>query len=632
MIDNQKRVEREKMRERTRRRMQVNVDPENYEYYPEQFQADFFDNDIFQRVAIYVRVSTTDTRQTTSYELQKKYYEEFVIKHPNWELNKIYADEGISGTSLKHRDAFNQMIADAKAEKFNFIICKSVSRFSRNVADCIPTIRALATLKKPVGIYFESEGIFTLKEDKSMGLNMMAAMAEEESNIRSRSMEASLRMRLDHGLPLTPELLGYSKDAEGHLVINPEEAPTVKLAFYMYLYGYSTQQIADTFTALQKRSYLGNIDKWTSGAIVQILRNERHCGEVLTRKTFTVDMYEHKVRKNKGQRPRAHYKNHHEPIVSRDDYIAVQRLLDNAKFRCSPILPELRVIRSGILQGYVSVNPRWAGFGPDDYFKASLSAYSTDEESAPPCPSEAPVSREYQIEGKDGAFDLRGFEITRSEMFDFTAQPFVTFWANKLRLNAICVDRFGAEDFVELLVNPVEMKLAVRPTVRTNRNGIKISTLSEKHRRSKTVSAAAFCPTLYQLFNWNPAYNYRIVGSLVENEEGAVYIFHASDSIILLSHEAISNGSGMVSSVPIQSGNKIAAFPREWTGSFGQDFYLHEQSFSQLVKQKKEDWKLHMEGQLCNLGHKLNVTPFEDLKAFIQSEVGDILFLGGDGT
>ena len=111
-----------------------------------------------------------------------------------------------------------------------------------------------------------------------MALSFIATMAEEESHIRSRSMESSLRMRLDNGIPLTPKLLGYSHDSEGNLVINPEEAPTVKLAFYMYLYGYSTQQIADIFISLGRKSYLGNI-KWTSGSIVQILRNERHCGD-----------------------------------------------------------------------------------------------------------------------------------------------------------------------------------------------------------------------------------------------------------------------------------------------------------------------------------------------------------------
>ena len=324
MIDRSKRYEKEELKERTRRRMHVNVDPENYEFIPEKKRADYYDNDSEQLVGIYVRVSTDDVRQTTSFELQKKYYEDFVVKHPKWKLVKIYADEGISGTSLKHRDAFLSMIADAKAGKLSLIICKNVSRFARNVKDFLEVIRDLAELKNPVGVFFESEAIFSLNEDSQLALTFQSTMAEEESHTRSRSMETSLRMRLDNGIPLTPKLLGYTHDAEGRLVPNPEEAPTVKLAFYMYLYGYSTQQIAEAFIALGRKSYLGNI-KWTSNAIVQILRNERHCGDVLTRKTFTLSYRTHKTAKNNGDRPQSRYKNHHEAIISRDDFIATQR-------------------------------------------------------------------------------------------------------------------------------------------------------------------------------------------------------------------------------------------------------------------------------------------------------------------
>ena len=121
MTDPSKRSAKEEAKEKVRRRMRQTVDPDNYEYIPEKKKADYYDTDTQQRVAIYVRVSTDDIRQTTSYELQKKYYEDFVRQRPNWTLAGIYADEGISGTSLKHRDAFNRMIADAKAGKIDLI-------------------------------------------------------------------------------------------------------------------------------------------------------------------------------------------------------------------------------------------------------------------------------------------------------------------------------------------------------------------------------------------------------------------------------------------------------------------------------------------------------------------------------
>ena len=145
------------------------------------------------------------------------------------------------------------MIRDCKEGKLDLIITKSVSRFARNVMITIGTVRDLAHLKPPVGVFFESECIFSLNDDSQMALSFQATMAEEESHTRSRSMETSLRMRLDNGIPLTPKLLGFTHDADGNLIINPEEAKTVKLVFYMYLYGYSTQQIADVLNALERK-------------------------------------------------------------------------------------------------------------------------------------------------------------------------------------------------------------------------------------------------------------------------------------------------------------------------------------------------------------------------------------------
>ena len=148
MIDIEKREQKEQEKKKTRQRMQVKVDPNNYEFIPAQKETDYYDNDVNQRVGIYVRVSTDDVRQTTSFELQKKYYEDFVTKHPNWTLVKIYADEGISGTSLDHRVGFNEMISDAKSGKLDMIITKSVSRFARNVLICIGMVRDLASDSK----------------------------------------------------------------------------------------------------------------------------------------------------------------------------------------------------------------------------------------------------------------------------------------------------------------------------------------------------------------------------------------------------------------------------------------------------------------------------------------------------
>lgn len=623
MIDPNKRSQKEQDRERTRKRMHTQVDPENYEYIPEKKRVDYYDNDTPMRVAIYVRVSTDDVRQTTSYELQKRYYEDFVKHHPHWTLVKIYADEGISGTMLENRAECMKMLADCRAGKIDLIITKSVSRLARNILVSIGIVRELAELKHPVGVFFESECIFSLNDDSAMALSFVATMAEEESHTRSRSMETSLRMRLDNGIPLTPKLLGFKHDADGQLIINPEEAPTVKLVFFMYLYGYSTQQIADALIALGRKSYLGNI-KWTSSSVVQILRNERHCGDVITRKTFTPNFRTHKSVKNRGDRPQSHYYNHHDPIVSRDDFIAVQRMLDNARFKNKSYLPELRVLDSGIFQGFVVINPRWAAFGEQDYFQAARSVYPAIEEDDAP---QSAVPREVQIKVEAGDFDMRGFEIARAELFDTQQKPSVTFSHKKIKFSKPLVRKLGEKNTIELLVNPVTRKFAIRTTDKGNRQGVVCSKSEGGKLVPKDISTAAFSETLFSLFGWNSDYKYRITGSLYEQGSEIAYIFDTINTeaffkpYVLPGHTEDEDGNAPTVQPFMPSGKHIRGIPEAWTSTFGKQYYLHEQTLAELEAQSEDEWKLRIEGQLYETGKKLNVTCYEDLRVYIKNEL-----------
>lgn len=230
MLDTESKRRKEQQKQKVKKRYNVTIDPENYMFIPAKKQTDYYDNDVNQRVAIYVRVSTDDVRQTTSYELQKKYYEEFVTRHPNWTLVKIYADEGISGTSLKKRDEFNRMIADCRAGKIDMIITKSVSRFARNVEDFIGTVRNLAELKPRVGVFFESEAIFSLNDDSQMALTFQATMAEEESHMGEPAAVYQVAEVKERVNPETPLLekgdeiidMGADFDFDGFQVVRRE--------------------------------------------------------------------------------------------------------------------------------------------------------------------------------------------------------------------------------------------------------------------------------------------------------------------------------------------------------------------------------------------------------------------------
>ena len=325
-----------------------------------------------------------------------------------------------------------------------------------------------------------------------MPLSFLASIAENESRIRSRSMEVSLAQRLNGGLPLTPKLLGYSHDTDGKLVINPDEAPTVKLIFYMYLSGYSSAYIAKTLEELGKTTFLGNT-KWTSNTVIQILRNERHCGDVLTRKTWTPDVISHKSKKNRGERQQSLYRGEHEAIVSRDDYIAVQHMINNAKYGGKSILPELRVIESGILKGFVTISPKWAGFKAADYLQASMSVYTDDTYYGQPAEGDA------TFEVAAGDFDLRGFEVTNASLFDANKRPYVLFQSKQIKFSTDCVRQFGKDNKVELLIHPGLRKLAVRRASKDSRQFVQWSRPDDGKYYVKEIPCSAFGETLFEL-------------------------------------------------------------------------------------------------------------------------------------
>jgi len=183
---------KEERREKTRRRIKAATDPESYDYRPETVRTDYVKDDEYQRVAVYARVSTDNPEQTSSFELQQKYYLDLISKRPKWQLVRIYADEGKSGVTMQHREQFLLMMEDAENGLIDLIIVKNISRLARNVIDFLSTIRKLA--EKKVGVLFESEAIYSLNHNSHLALTFQATIAEEESRIRSRSMETSLRI------------------------------------------------------------------------------------------------------------------------------------------------------------------------------------------------------------------------------------------------------------------------------------------------------------------------------------------------------------------------------------------------------------------------------------------------------
>lgn len=533
-------------------------------------QEDIFAVENEQRVAVYARVSTDDPRQTSSYELQKNHYHDVISKSPNWKLVQIYADEGISGTSLQHRDQFKLMIEDCKQGNIDLIVTKSVSRFARNVVDCIGYVRELLALPHPVGVFFETERLNTFDPKSEMVLSFMATLAQEESHTKSEIMNASIEMRFRRGIFLTPILLGYDHDEDGNLVINEEEAKIVKLIFMMYLNGCTCQEIADTLTELGCMTKKGNT-VWSPGSILQILQNERHCGDVLAHKTYTPNYLNHKSKKNMQNRPQYRKRNHHEAIISRDDFIAVQRLISNAKYGNKGLLPELKVIPEGVLKGFVSINPRWAGFKEDDYINASASVYNGTEQTSA---SSAPV------EVQSGDFDLRGYEIARSQFFDSTDRITVTFSQGDIRFSCPAVRRLEST-LVELLMHPQKRILAVRSAGKECRNAMQWSKKKSGISFPRGISGTAFLPTLYSLLGWKDDCHYRITGIKRGKGNDAILLFNLTEPEIFIPNDTVSSLPESDTSVkPFTDSNRrnVRAYPPDWADTFGSNYYSHAQA------------------------------------------------------
>ncbi|RGI76364.1 recombinase family protein [Ruminococcus bromii] len=275
------------------------------------------------RVAAYCRVSTDSEEQETSYEAQVSHYTEYIKSKPEWQMVEVYADDGISGTNTVKRDEFNRMIADCEAGKIDLILTKSISRFSRNTLDCLKYTRKLKALK--IAVFFEKENINTMDSKGEVLLTIMASLAQQESESLSANVRMGIQYRNQQGKVQINHnwFLGYTKDAEGNLVIDPEQAEIVRRIYREYLEGASFLQIKRSLEADGILNGAGHL-KWHESNIHQILTNEKYIGDALLQKTYTVSILEKKRSANNGQMPKYYVEGSHEAIIDKDVFMRVQ--------------------------------------------------------------------------------------------------------------------------------------------------------------------------------------------------------------------------------------------------------------------------------------------------------------------
>lgn len=276
-----------------------------------------------KRVAGYARVSTDSDEQENSYEAQVDYFTEYIQSRDEWVFVKIYTDEGITGTSTKHREGFNEMIADALAGKIDLIITKSVSRFARNTVDSLTAIRKLKD--NGVEVYFQKENIYTFDGKGELMLTIMSSLAQEESRSISENVTWGIRKGFADGKVMMPygSFLGYCKGDNGLPEIVPEEAEVVRTIYRRFLDGMTPHQIARSLTRANIPTPRGR-EIWSESTISSILTNERYKGDALLQKSFCTDFLTKKFKKNEGEVPQYYVKNSHPAIVSEEVYDLVQ--------------------------------------------------------------------------------------------------------------------------------------------------------------------------------------------------------------------------------------------------------------------------------------------------------------------
>ena len=277
-----------------------------------------------KKVAAYARVSTDNTDQIHSLSAQRAYFTEYISSNSEWELVEVYYDEGITGTSTKKRDGFNRMIADCEKGKINTILTKEVSRFARNTVDTLNYTRKLKDLN--INVIFMNDGIDTNDKDGELRLTLMASIAQEESRKISERVKWTMKRNMENGMVFgCGRIYGY-KVINGQLEVVPEEAEIVKEIFHSYLYdGKGSTRIAHDLSERGIPTLKNRV--WSGQHILRILANEKYVGDLTQWKVYKPNVLSEKYKVNRGDNPDAPLitvRNHHEGIISRDVWNAVQ--------------------------------------------------------------------------------------------------------------------------------------------------------------------------------------------------------------------------------------------------------------------------------------------------------------------
>ena len=573
-------ADREYYRYETKKRIQQYTVPPQTIFRPAKPTPTIRD-EAHKRVAVYARVSTKSKEQVSSIENQTKYYTEKIARTPNWELAEIYSDEGKSGTSKKWRPDFKRMLADAAKKKMDLIVCASVSRFARNISDLIEEVRKLRTTNpsNPVGVYFETEDLYTLDPNINERLQMQGLFAEWESGNKSRRMILSYDQRICTGQFPLSDLLGLRHTIEGGFIIEEDEAITVKYIFIATACGHTAEEIAEVLTEKQRPTLRGRTE-WTPQMVKAIMENERRWGDLEVRKRVVIDYKEKVTAKNDGIREGAYIPGYHKGIVT-PELAKAAHMMRASRYKFGSV-PDVYVIDEGALKGFVSISPTWSGIDNEAFQDISRQVYEEDEFEA--LQHEADI-----LSGKEHSnvlsMTLNDYRVAPGVMFMTRSDPQLTFSNKSLRLNGVCREKLGQQRYVEFLYHPVLEVIAVRSCNATNPNAV---LWDDTKSSALQLCTSAFSGAIYDKLDWMRKYKFRFRGvTRVRSGEKIIFFFLDEPQILVGKDkkrlDATDTTDSTAKFIPYKESGGAAdgqisavAYPESWRDHFGVSYQIKQ--------------------------------------------------------
>ena len=436
----------------------------------------------------------------------------------------------------------------------------------------------------PIGVFFETENIYTLNPDSDQALGLHALLADWESANKSRRMILSYDQRILTGQYPVADLLGFRHTKSGDLVIEPEEAKTVKFIFLAYLSGYEYAEIAEILTEKQRSTMRGRQD-WNSTMVANVMTNERRWGDLEARKTIVIDYKKGKTAKNHDDRCSAYVPEHHEAIVS-PAIARAARCLTRSTSNHSGGFAELNVIPEGGLKGFVNVIPSWGGIDNNTFHLLCRSVYDEVELDE--------LHRQRNImEGKEHSnviqMGLSGYAVPYGVGYLTSKMQSLTISKNNICFNKACHDRFDGCKAIEIYYHPILQAIIIRECDA----GLSTAVLWEKEDGTliKTMPSRVFSKAVYENLCWKEEYKFRFRGITKERDGVKIMFFFLDEPQILpgkkqtqnmdLSEEEVEAGAVYIPYKVEPEKDEIAdltgalyGYPEEWNHSIGMSYEL----------------------------------------------------------